>query len=97
MSTESLIQEFEQLLGKKPYFTTAHLIQIGLWGSATAATAALKRGDVPSIKVSPKRTVIPRSAALAYFRKNLIQNNISREENTMQYVENKEELCGSLK
>jgi hypothetical protein len=76
ISTESLVKEFDNFLGKKPYFTPAQLIEIGIWGSHTAATASLKRGDLPSIKVSPKRTVIPRSAVLDYFRKNLIQNNI---------------------
>jgi hypothetical protein len=89
MSIESLVKEFEEFLGDKPYFTRGQLINIGLWGSSTAAATALKRGDLPSIKVSPKRTVIPRSAVLQYFRKNLIQNNIESGGNSIP-VENAE-------
>jgi len=71
-STESLVQEFNNFLGDKPYFTSNQLIDLGLFGSYSAANAALKRGAIPSIKVSPKRTVVPRSAVLEYFRNNLL-------------------------
>lgn len=73
-SIEFLVQEFDNFLVNKPYFTPAQLIEIGLWGSSSAASAALKRGDLPSIKISPKRTVVPRSAVVEYFRNNLIKN-----------------------
>ncbi len=76
IKTESLIQEFENFLGKKPYFTTNQLIEIGLFGSASAANAAIKRGSLPTIKISPKRTVIPRSAVLEYFRNNLTAGSV---------------------
>lgn len=73
MDTEEshLVKEFIQLLGDKPYFTISQLIEIGLFGSASAASAALKRKTLPAIKMSPKRTVIPRSAVIEYFQKNL--------------------------
>jgi hypothetical protein len=66
-----LVQEFEKLLGNKPYFTKSRLIDLGLFGSSNAASDALKTGLLPSIKMSSKRTVIPRSAVVEYFRKNL--------------------------
>jgi hypothetical protein len=74
--TESLVTEFDNFLGNKSYITPAQLIEIGLWGSASAAATALKRGDIPFIKISPKRTIIPKSAVLDYFRKNLSPNKI---------------------
>lgn len=67
----SLIKEFDEHLPKKPYFALSELIDIGLFGSSSAVNAAIKRKDIPSIKVSPKRTVVPRSAVVDYFRKNL--------------------------
>lgn len=75
MSTIELIEEFDRLLGDKPYFTVKQLIDLGLFGSVSAASKALKRGDLPSVKVSEKRTVIPRSAALQFFKDNLGSKN----------------------
>lgn len=72
---DSLVQELDNLLEKKPYFTLSQLIELGLFGSNSAASTALKRGLLPSIKISPKRTVIPRSAVLDYFKANLVRSN----------------------
>ena len=70
---DNLVQEFDELLGKKPYFTLTQLIELGLFGSSAAAATALKRGILPCIKMGPKRTVIPRSAVLGFFKENLMQ------------------------
>jgi hypothetical protein len=75
-NTQSLVDEFDKLLGNKPYCTGTQLIEIGLFGSTAAVTAALKRGTLPSVKISPKRTVVPRSAVLDYFRNNLVSNSM---------------------
>ena len=75
MSIETLVREFDELLGKKPYFTAKQLIDLGLFGSVSAASKALKRKDIPSIKVSEKRSVIPRSAVLKFFKENLDSKN----------------------
>lgn len=69
--TDALIREFDQLLATKPYFSSSQLFRLGLFGSITAASSAIKRGDLPSIKISSKRTVVPRSAVLEYFKTNL--------------------------
>jgi hypothetical protein len=75
-STESLIKELDTFLGNKPYFTGTQLIEIGLFGSASAVTSALKKGLLPSIKISPKRTIVPRSAVVKYFRENLLETTV---------------------
>lgn len=77
-STEVLVEEFNKFLGKKPYFTPKHLIEVGLFGSYSAAYTALKKGAIPSIKVSPKRTIVPRSEVLKYFRENLMKKDAER-------------------
>lgn len=73
-TTTELLEEFNKFLGEKPYFTACQLIELGLFGSYSAVNAALKRGLIPHIKISKKRTVVPRSAVLEYFRNNLVQN-----------------------
>lgn len=70
-STESLISEFEKLLGPEPYFSPRRLITLGICGSPSAAAALLKRGSIPSIKISTRRTVVPKSAVLEFIRQNL--------------------------
>jgi len=65
--------EFSSFLDRKPYCTISQLIALGLFGSQSAASAAIRRGDLPSIRISPKRTVIPRSAVLEYFKSNLVE------------------------
>lgn len=76
INTESLVQELDRFLGEKPYITGNQLIEIGLFGSASAVTAALKREVLPSIRISPKRIVVPRSAVLEYFRNNLAESAV---------------------
>lgn len=70
MSTIDLLAEFNQLLGERPYFGISTLTQLGLFGSNSAATAAIRRGELIAVRMG-KRFVIPRSSALDYFRKNL--------------------------
>ena len=73
INTNQLVAELEKNLGEKPYFTGKNLVDLGLFGSATALNKALKRGDIPTIKISTKRTVVPKSAVLDYFRRNLAE------------------------
>ena len=80
MSTLDLISEFEQLLGSKPYFSTSRLTKLGLFGSSSAANAAIKRGELIALKISSKRYVIPRSSALNYFRQKLTGDSQKIEE-----------------
>lgn len=74
IASDSLVKEFDELLPKAPYFSISELIELGLFGSSAAANAAIKRKVIPSIRMSPKRTVVPRSAVLDYFRKNLAES-----------------------
>lgn len=73
-ATDNLIADLISHLGEKPYFTGQFLIEIGLFGSQTALAQALKRGDLPTIRISPKRQVVPRKAVIEYVRKNLAES-----------------------
>ena len=68
---ERLIQELDASLAKKIYLTGNDLIKIGLFGSHSAIDSALKRGDLPYVKISSRRRVFPRSAVLEYFKNNI--------------------------
>jgi hypothetical protein len=69
MSTQTEALSLE-ILGNKPYCTKAQIYKLcldaGLFGSYSGAEAALK--TLPWIQISPKRKVVPRSAALEFFR-----------------------------
>lgn len=69
MSTVNISSIIEEALGSKPYCNRAMIIElcqnVGLCGSATGAHAILKA--LPWIRISPKRMVVTRSAALDYF------------------------------
>ena len=71
ITLDLLIKEFDDHLPKAPYFSITELKDLGIFGSHAAAHAAIKRKDIPSIKVSQKRTVVPRSAVVDYFRRNI--------------------------
>lgn len=77
-----LIEELNQKLGDRPFYTISELVSTGFFGSKPSARAFLREGRLTFIKISPRRLVIPRLVVLEYLR-----NNMS---------ENKEELC-SLK
>lgn len=68
---QEIVQKFEKKLGDDEFVTPGLLIKIGLYGSHTALAKALANGTFPSLKVSPNRTLIPKSAVLEHIRKNV--------------------------
>lgn len=70
ITAASLIEEIEHLLGDKAFIPLTDLISIGLFGSNSAALAAVKKGKLPIVKVSMHRFVVPRQAILSFICEN---------------------------
>lgn len=68
---QEIVQKFEALLGDDEFITSGLLIKIGLFASHTSLGKALSSGILPSVKVSPNRTLIPKSAVLDHIRRNI--------------------------
>lgn len=69
-TTTALIEEVEYLLGDKTFIPLVELIDLGLFGSHSAALAAVKNGKLPIVKVSKHRFVVPRSAVIRFICEN---------------------------
>ena len=73
MSTiNSIVKRFNSLLPDKEFLTPAELTKSGLFGSASATLSAIRQRKLPSVRVSNKRTLIPKESVLKY-----IENNFS--------------------
>lgn len=68
---QEIVQKFAALLGNDEFVTSGFLIKIGLYASHTSLAKALANGVLPSLKVSPNRTLIPKSAVLDHIRRNI--------------------------
>lgn len=66
-----LVKELNEKIGDRAFFTLAELVSIGLFGTMQTARHALKEGELPFIRMSERRCVIPRAALLDYIRNNL--------------------------
>lgn len=66
-----LAKELNEKIGDRAFFTLSELVSIGLFGTVQTARYALAEGDLPFIRISERRCVIPRAALLDYVRKNL--------------------------
>lgn len=62
----ALVEELDRKLGDKPFYSLRELISIGFFGSMPAARMALLKGSLPYIKISPRRSVIPRSSIIEF-------------------------------
>ena len=77
-TAESILEEVELLLGDKAFVPLTDLISWGLFGSNSAALAAVKKGRIPIVRVSRHRFVVPRQAIL-----NFIYENYSSEKDPL--------------
>lgn len=64
MSQEKILRKFEALLGDNDFISPSRLVSAGIYGSHTALRNAMLNGDLPSVRVSAHRTLIPRDAVL---------------------------------
>ena len=78
-----LIDELTKQLGDRHFYTIHDLHAGGLFKTKQSARNALKNGKIAHIKISPRRTLIPRSALVDYLRDNIKVN----------FSSTKEELC----
>jgi hypothetical protein len=70
MSLESVLEKFDKLIPKKEFLTVAELRKTGLFGSSSATLKAVKKGLIPRIKVSCRRSLIPRESILKFIQDN---------------------------
>jgi hypothetical protein len=66
-----IVEELKKELGDRHFFTIDDLYILGVFGTKYAARMALKNGKLAYVKVSPRRSVIPRAALLEYLRNNV--------------------------
>lgn len=71
MTPTEIIHLFEEKLGNTDFIVPSTLVSVGLFGSLAAVRGALSRGDLPSLRVSRHRVLIPKSAVIEHIRKNL--------------------------
>jgi hypothetical protein len=71
---DGVVKELNEKIGDRAFFTLAELVSIGLFGTVQTARNALKDGEIPFIRMSERRCVIPRAALLEYLSNNLAAN-----------------------
>lgn len=71
----SLIDELNETLGDRPFFTTRDLHDLGFFGTLESARLALKDGRLAYIEISPRRRLITRAALLEYLLKNYSEHS----------------------
>lgn len=69
-----LIDELTKQLGDRNFYTIRDLKTLGYFGSLQAVRMALREGKIAYIKISPRRSLIPRVALIDYLRNNLSEN-----------------------
>lgn len=70
MTTYSFLDEITEKVGNKSFCTTNDLIEIGLFGSHNAVLVALRRGDLPFIRISSRRFIVPTKDLLDFVERN---------------------------
>lgn len=67
----TLIEEIDTKIGNTPFYTLPQLVEVNLFGSMLSARDALKNGKISFIRISSRRSVIPRASLLEYLKTNL--------------------------
>lgn len=70
MTTYSIVDEIAEKIGNKSFCTANDVIELGLFGSHTAVHIAFRRGDLPFVKISARRFVIPTKDLLKFIERN---------------------------
>lgn len=68
---DGVVEELNQKIGDRAFFTLPELVSLGLFGTVQTARHALIEGHLPFIRISKRRCVIPRVALLEYVHNNL--------------------------
>lgn len=65
---DELVQEVDKKLGNRSFYTLPQLVSLGLFGTVQTARKALKNGELPFVRPSPRRCVIPRQCLIQYLK-----------------------------
>lgn len=71
MNQKTIIEKITEKLGDKEFLRPNALVKTGLFGSVTAVRHALKKGVLPSLRVSPRRVLIPKESVIEHLQRNL--------------------------
>ncbi len=70
-NTESLLETLEAKLGDSFFITARQLVDCGLYGSVNSARIAIESGNLPFVRISKRRLVIPRHNLMEFLRTSL--------------------------
>ena len=80
MTKQIIIQKFIDKLGEGDFVKKKTLVNIGLFGSLNGVDIAIRNGSIPSIKISPNRTLIFRESVIEYIKKSISDPSEFKEE-----------------
>jgi hypothetical protein len=80
MKAHSILNEVSEKIGNKSFCTANDLIEIGLFGSHNAVLVALRRGDLPYLKVSSRRLIIPKKDLIKFIERNFKDTRFQSED-----------------
>jgi hypothetical protein len=69
--TEALLKAFEVQLGDSFFITVRQLVDYGFYGSLSSARQALLQGQLPIVRVSKRRILVPRPSLIEFLRQNI--------------------------
>lgn len=70
---DDLINELIEKFGDQPFFTVQELVSIGIFGTGQSAKDTLDKGKLPYIKISERRSVVPRACLIEFLKKNFVE------------------------
>ena len=70
----SILEEVAEKIGNKSFVTPNDLIRLGLFGSHNAVLVAFRRGDLPYVRISNRRLVVPKKDLISFIERNFQGN-----------------------
>ena len=68
---ETIVQKIADKLGTEDFISPGDLVRCGIFGSSTACRNFLRRGTIPSLRISQHRVLIPRDAVIQFLQNSL--------------------------
>lgn len=65
----SWIETLELLLGGRAFISLRETVDLQIFGSMSGARLVLSRGELPFVKISPRRLAIPSRELIKYLKK----------------------------
>jgi hypothetical protein len=70
MKTCSILEEVAEKLKDKSVCSTSELVNLGIFGCHNSVLVALKRGDLPFVRISPRRLIVAKKDLLKFIESN---------------------------